>query len=411
MSTSDSTSTTVDAPAPKARPASSRMVRTKHAGIYRRGSRYVVVWVHRGKQHKSFHPTLAEAREAKGQRASGDTKPGNREPFETYARDWLGSYQGRTSRGFTERSRAAYLSALELHAFPFFARDRVGDVEPRDVKRFVKHLQDRGLAPASVKRTLVPVQAMYADAFEDGDVRANPTAGLRINRHRDEREGEEEQAKALTRAELARLLAAMPDDRRPLFEFLAQTGLRVSEAIGLEWRDVTFGGAPSVRVERQSYRGEVSQLKTRGSRRTVPLAPGTARGLWTASVGRAPTDRVFTSATGCALSDGNVRRRWLHPAAVAAGLVDAEGVPWIGFHTFRHTCASLLFEHGRNIKQVAGWLGHSDPAFTLRTYVHLMDEGIGDAAFLDVVAGNGWATNHPEAAANAQGPGGAEAAA
>ena len=25
------------------------------------------------------------------------------------------------------------------------------------------------------------------------------------------------------------------------------------------------------------------------------------------------------------------------------------------------------------------------PAFTLRTYVHLMDEGIGDAAFLDAV--------------------------
>jgi hypothetical protein len=28
-------------------------------------------------------------------------------------------------------------------------------------------------------------------------------------------------------------------------------------------------------------------------------------------------------------------------------------------------------------------LGHADPGFTLRTYVHLMDEGIGDAAFFD----------------------------
>jgi integrase len=27
-------------------------------------------------------------------------------------------------------------------------------------------------------------------------------------------------------------------------------------------------------------------------------------------------------------------------------------VPWAGFHTFRHTCASLLFEGGRNIRQV-----------------------------------------------------------
>jgi integrase len=35
------------------------------------------------------------------------------------------------------------------------------------------------------------------------------------------------------------------------------------------------------------------------------------------------------------------------------------------------------------VKQVAERLGHADPAFTLRTYVHLMDEGLGDAEFLD----------------------------
>jgi hypothetical protein len=43
----------------------------------------------------------------------------------------------------------------------------------------------------------------------------------------------------------------------------------------------------------------------------------------------------------------------------------------------------MLFEAGRNPRQVQAWLGHSDPGFTLRTYVHLMDEGVGDAAFLD----------------------------
>jgi integrase len=63
----------------------------------------------------------------------------------------------------------------------------------------------------------------------------------------------------------------------------------------------------------------------------------------------------------------------------------AVGLPWVTPHTFRHTCASLLFQHGKNIKQVAGWLGHSGPGFTLRTYVHLMDDGVGYADFLDTV--------------------------
>lgn len=56
---------------------------------------------------------------------------------------------------------------------------------------------------------------------------------------------------------------------------------------------------------------------------------------------------------------------------------------WVGFHTFRHTCASLLFAGGKDVKQVQEWLGHADPGFTLRTYVHLLDEGLGSADFLD----------------------------
>lgn len=59
----------------------------------------------------------------------------------------------------------------------------------------------------------------------------------------------------------------------------------------------------------------------------------------------------------------------------------------VSFHTFRHTCASLLFEAGRNVKQVQAWLGHADPGFTLKTYIHLMDAGVGNAAFLDQAVG------------------------
>jgi len=85
---------------------------------------------------------------------------------------------------------------------------------------------------------------------------------------------------------------------------------------------------------------------------------------------------VVPSQAGTRLSDHNMRKRVLTPAAKAAG------VPWIGFHTCRHTCASRLLAGGKNIAQVSKWLGHADPAFTLRTYVHLMDEGLGDAGFM-----------------------------
>lgn len=75
--------------------------------------------------------------------------------------------------------------------------------------------------------------------------------------------------------------------------------------------------------------------------------------------------------------DHNLRRRVLKPA------VEPLGLPWVGFHSFRHTCASLLFEAGRNVKQVQRRLGHANASFTLDTYVHVMDGGVGDAAFFD----------------------------
>jgi hypothetical protein len=67
----------------------------------------------------------------------------------------------------------------------------------------------------------------------------------------------------------------------------------------------------------------------------------------------------------------------LKPAATAAG------VGWCGFHTFRHTCATLLFRNGLNGKQVQVWLGHHVPGFALRTYVHLLPDDLVAPAFLD----------------------------
>ncbi len=85
---------------------------------------------------------------------------------------------------------------------------------------------------------------------------------------------------------------------------------------------------------------------------------------------------MFATRNGTRYLDRNVRR-------VLDRTSERAGVPWIGFHTFRHTCASMLFDGGKNVRQVSEWLGHADPSFTMRTYVHLMDDGLGAADFLD----------------------------
>ena len=47
-------------------------------------------------------------------------------------------------------------------------------------------------------------------------------------------------------------------------------------------------------------------------------------------------------------------------------------MPWAGFHSLRHTFASLQLARGVNVLQLSRALGHHSPAFTLAVYAHLL---------------------------------------
>jgi hypothetical protein len=123
--------------------------------------------------------------------------------------------------------------------------------------------------------------------------------------------------------------------------------------------------------------GEVSRPKSRYDCRDIPLSPAIAQRLW--QLGRRDGELLFTTSVGTRLNRHNIARYVLKPAAARAG------VPWATLRTFRHTCASLLFAAGKDPKQVQEWLGHHDAAFTLRTYVHLLEDGVSDAGFFDAI--------------------------
>jgi integrase len=239
------------------------------------------------------------------------------------------------------------------------------------------------MADATVRRILSPVRACLRTATAEGLIRHNPTVGAalparddqrRISLDEDHLENDHE-VKALTEAQLAMLLAVVPARHRLLFELVAATGVRISEALALRWGDLELDGdRPVVRVRRAYVKGHFKPPKSRSGKRAIPIDHSLVRALRKAQAAtERPGERelIFATDRGTPLDYGNLHRRVLKPAAEEAG------VSWAAFHTLRHTCASRLFAEGRNAVQVQRWLGHHSPAFTLSVYVHLLDDDLG----------------------------------
>lgn len=382
-----------------------KLTKTSAPGIYRAGTRYVAIVRVRGKQQKLFAPSLKQARDMRAELLAdvsrGEYRSSSRDTFGEYAREWVDTYGGRTTRGFRESTRIGYRRSIEK-AIPFFDDRcrRMAEIEPADIRAYIRWLfdekaQGRRLSLSTVRNHVAALRALFATAAEDGDLRHNPAYGVRISRPGPALEHDEEKIRALERDELARLLSEIPDAWRLFFDLLAATGVRIGEAVELRWQDVVFGERPQVAIRRRFYRGDVDSPKSKYGRRDLPLPTAVARRLW--AVQDAPDELLFSDPQEGWVNQDKLRRNVLKPAAIAAG------VEWATLHTFRHTCASLLFAEGRNVKQVQEWLGHHDPAFTLKRYVHLLDEGIGGPLDLGPITTAGatpGATHHTETGRN-----------
>jgi integrase len=371
-----------------------KLEKTKTPGIYRRGSRYVFVYRADGKQHWETCRTLDEARRAKAARstevARGEFEQRSRVTLSEYALDWVDRYQGRGRRGFRESTRADYKRILEQYVLKHFgSRIKLSEVTPLKVAGYIgwlckqtrpaptKEEPDRRvpLSDKSVRNYLGPLSACLASAMREGLIRTNPARDADLPHRPTADDVELEDVRAMTGTELATLLALIPVSHRTFFRLLAATGLRISEAIALQWRHLSLdGSAPHVKVRRGVVRGRLGAPKTRHSRREVPLdheLVTALRKLRAESEWPGEDDLAFPASNGSYLHVGNLRRRVLQPAREEADL------SWVGFHTFRHTCASMLFASGRNAVQVQHWVGHHSASFTLATYVHLLDGDIG----------------------------------
>jgi integrase len=124
------------------------------------------------------------------------------------------------------------------------------------------------------------------------------------------------------------------------------------------------------------YDGELDAPKSRHGVRRVPLSPTLAQRLWKQLATQDDDQLVFAEADGRALD-----RTSLYRVVRAAG--ERAGIEWpVGLHTFRHSCASIMFRRGVPKEAIRRLLGHHSWDFTAGTYVHLDDDDLPDGSIV-----------------------------
>jgi integrase len=282
----------------------------------------------------------------------------------------------------TIRNRSGYIykpsalrgieQAFRLRLIPQLGARQLADVRRADLQALVHRMQAKDASASTIRNTVNAARALYRDSVDL--VSIDPTDGLRLPavRGRRERVADPEEARAL--------LAAVPDEDRPIWATAMYAGLRLGElqALDLEHIDIANG---RIHVERSWDRkaGFVAPKSLPAGRRTVPITAA----LRPVLVER--RERLLAQGRTHGLAFGRTPERPFNPTTIttrAKRAWEAAGLTPIGLHECRHTCASTMMAAGVPIKAVSTYMGHSSIAITYDRYGHLLPGSANEATNL-----------------------------
>lgn len=273
------------------------------------------------------------------------------------------------------RTTEAYHYLFVGRVEPAWGDRKVGSIAPRDVSLLLAAWRAEGLAPGTVARYRANLAAFFAWLVRQRLVAENPVSAV-------ETPGGKPHATTYLEPDEARgfLRACAGERYGPLFTTALILGLRSGELRGLRWEDYDDERA-DLYVRRQLQkvigRGRVYRdLKTARSVRALPVPPVVAEALLRQRMqqeydSQRPAWRgdrwpgaVFTGALGAPF-DPDVALR--HFRRVLGGL----GIAPRRLHDLRHSCASILFDQGWEVRSVMEQLGHANVGVTANIYLHV----------------------------------------
>ncbi|HJP28444.1 MAG TPA: site-specific tyrosine recombinase XerD [Dehalococcoidia bacterium] len=272
-------------------------------------------------------------------------------------------------RGMSDHTLAAYrndISALvDFLADEKSSRPDWDSVTEEDIRGFLSDLDDRGYAPSTKSRKIASAKSFFKFMKEERIIENNPLTEVRQPR------AGQSLPKALTIEEVDRLLDVGSDkdsieDVRDIamVELMYAAGLRVSELVGLDLRDVDLDT------------GTVRTLGKGSKVRVIPIYDDAIESVASYITYSRPIHARSDDENALFLNrrGGRLTRQayWLrlNKLATKAG-ISSKITP----HMLRHSFATHLLHGGASIRHVQELLGHSSIA-TTQIYTHLTNEHV-----------------------------------
>lgn len=260
-------------------------------------------------------------------------------------------------RRMSPRTSASYRS--DLLSFSEFMKRRSGDdfdifsVNHTDIRRYLSSLQASGKSRRTLLRRLAALKAFYRFSVRRGLLSANPTDMLAPMKR------EKRLPRAIAYEDVDRLLSSAEQDGplgirdRAILELIYSSGLRLSEAVGLDLRDYDSGHA-TVRVMGKGSKERIAP---------VGKAAGQAIALYMSHsrpqlAKESTSEALFLSRLGGRLTGRQVQRL-MEKYTRKSGL---KGKP--SPHALRHSFATHLLDSGADLRAVQELLGHADISST-----------------------------------------------
>ncbi len=327
--------------------------------------------------------------------------------------DWFADEGAQAHR--RARTIRSYRQVSDNHLLPTLGKMRVDRLDAATVKSQLLHplLRNGKERTADLARNVLSASLRWAAEKKRYGIDSNPLLGMKLDKPKSG--GPVSLAShALTTEQVVAFRAAIGDDRYELLLLtMLLTGMRPSEALGLQWRDVAltteerhrWGGDPDP-LAREAARGEggpcllvrrvllgrelwvsgaltFAPPKTRASYRVIPLGPELVARLrphklaQQAALQRArglEHPLVFVGRSAQPVNLVSLRRRHFKAALERAGLPKS-----IRLYDLRHTAATaavnLAVKTGAGLTSVSSWLGHASLKETLDTYTHASEAG------------------------------------